>query len=211
MASAVLRNWAKNVVYSTKNVVYPKNVDDVVAAVVGHRHVKAQGTGHSFNDVADTFDTDQSVLVSLCQNMKNVIDIDKDRMVVTVQAGITYGDLCPVLEENGLALANLASLPHISVAGAVATGTHGSGVNNTNLSDAVVGIEFVDGTGTVRRFSLDDDSGNSVRNPLNGAVVSYGALGVTTSLSLRLVPSFAARQAVYEDVSLLDVCSCWGY
>ena len=198
-----LRNWAKNITFSTTNVVYPKTVADVVAVVTEHQHVKTVGSRHSFNVIADTYDTDTSVLVSPCEHLNKVVDIDRKANTVTVEAGITYGDLCPILESNNLALENLASLPHISVAGSVATATHGSGLNNTNLSDAVVGIELVTASGEVVNYDLS--SNMDVTNPLNGAVVSYGALGVVTKLKLRVVPSFQCRQVVFHNISGAEV------
>ena len=99
--AARLRNWAKNIVYSTGNVIYPKSVSEIVSGVRAHRHVKALGTGHSFNQIADTVrdDTDtDSLLVHMPKHMNQILDIDRQNMTVTVDAGITYGDLCPQLE-----------------------------------------------------------------------------------------------------------------
>ncbi len=116
---------------------------------------------------------------------------------MTVEPGITYGELSVYLREHGYALHNLASLPHISVAGACATATHGSGVNNGNLSSAVNAIEFVDGTGNVNNLSRKSDP-----QQFNGVVVNLGALGIVTKLSLDVVPDFNMSQVVYRHLPL---------
>ena len=87
--------------------------------------------------------------------LNNVVALDAERAAVTVEAGITYGQLCPYLHDKGFALHNLASLPHISVAGACATATHGSGVTNGNLATAVTGLEVVRADGTIVSLSAD--------------------------------------------------------
>jgi xylitol oxidase len=146
------------------------------------------GSGHSFNRMADT-DGD---LVSLA-GLPRVVEIGADRTSVRVDGGIKYGEFVARLQAEGLALHNTASLPHISVAGAVATATHGSGERNVNLAAAVSRIEFIDGTGKPVTLSRGDDD-------FAGAVVGLGALGVVTALTLDVVPSFELRQYVYDTV-----------
>src|SRR5438067_4120357 len=123
--TASMRNWAQNYDYRAATVHRPKSVEQVQEIVAQSSHVHALGSRHSFNDVADSPGGD---LISLKQ-LDRVLRLDPipTRPTVTVEAGITYGQLCPYLESAGYALPNLASLPHISVAGACATGTHGSG------------------------------------------------------------------------------------
>src|SRR5205085_7102289 len=105
--------------------------------------------------------------------MNKVVSIDPKAHTVTVEAGIKYGELCPYLDEKGYALHNLASLPHISVAGSIATATHGSGVGNSNLATAVTAIEFVTANGDIAHLSKDKDGENFL-----GAVVGLGAIGI---------------------------------
>src|SRR5689334_14410635 len=124
---------------------------------------------------------------------ESVVEVSADRRSVRVDGGIRYGDLAVALQEEGLALHNTASLPHISVAGAVATATHGSGVRNGNLATAVSGLEFISGTGDPVVLTRDDAD-------LSGAVVGLGAPGVVTALTLDVVPAFDLRQYVYDDV-----------
>ena len=129
--------------------------------------------------------------------MNEVIAIDAAARTVTVAAGITYGELCPYLESKGFALHNLASLPHISVAGACTTATHGSGEKNGNLATAVSGLEFVTAAGDVLKLTRDRDA-----ETFRGAVVGLGALGVITAVTLDIQPTYTMRQYVYENLPL---------
>src|SRR5438445_11838507 len=117
--------------------------------------------------------------------MDKVIALDPAKHTVTVGAGITYGQLCPYLDSKGFALHNLASLPHISIAGACSTGTHGSGVKNGNLSTAVSGLEMITAAGEVVTLSRQKDG-----EAFQGAVVGVGALGVITKLTLDIQRNF---------------------
>jgi xylitol oxidase len=150
------------------------------------------GTRHSFNDIADT----TGDLLST-RRMPRVFDLDRGAGTVKVDGGVRYGDVCGPLDAAGFALHSLASLPHISVAGACATATHGSGDRIGNLATAVTALEVVTASGNVTAFDRDRDP-----DAFNGAVVSLGGLGVVTSLTLALQPTFLMRQDVYEDLSL---------
>ena len=152
-------------------------------------HVRALGTGHSFSRIADT----EGILVSAA-GLPTVADIDAAAATVTVGGGVKYGDLAQRLHAAGWALPNLGSLPHISVAGACATGTHGSGDRNGNLATAVRALDLVTADGGLLTLRRSDPG----RFP--GAAVSLGALGVVTTLTLGLVPDFEVRQNVYEDL-----------
>jgi alditol oxidase len=189
-----LTNWAGNVQYSTDGVDHPATVEDVQRLVRQHARLKVLGTRHCFNRIADSTDR----LVALTR-LNKVVALDVERRQVTVEAGITYGQLCPWLHDKGFALHNLASLPHISVAGACATATHGSGVTNGNLATAVRGMEVVTADGSVVTLAGGD------REQLNAAVVSLGALGVVTRVSLAVQPTFAMRQYVYEGLPLAQL------
>jgi xylitol oxidase len=185
-------NWAGNIEYSTTDLRAPATLDDLPALVKELEHVKAQGTCHCFNRIADSKD----VLLSTRQFNK-ATSIDKEKNTVTVEAGIKYGELAPWLHQQGYALHNLASLPHISVAGSVSTATHGSGVENGNLSTAVEGVEFIDAKGNKITLSREKDGDKFL-----GAVVALGALGVFTHMTLRVHPTFQARQWVFEKLPL---------
>ncbi|MFY1687098.1 D-arabinono-1,4-lactone oxidase [Plantactinospora sp. WMMB782] len=183
-----LRNWAGNVDFRARRLHRPGSVDELRALVAGSDRIRALGTGHSFNQIADT----TGDLVSLA-GLPPVLEVDRAAGTVTVSAALRYGDLVGELDRAGLALHNLGSLPHISVAGACATGTHGSGPGNGNLAAAVAALELVTADGelvTLRRGDAD----------FAGAVVGLGALGVVTRLTLDLVPAFDLAQYVYDDL-----------
>jgi xylitol oxidase len=187
-----LTNWAGNLEYSTDNLHASDSLEDVRAFVKREKKLKVLGTRHCFNNIADSQDN----LLSL-KAMDKVIALDAAARNVTVAAGITYGQLSPYLHEKGFALHNLASLPHISVAGACTTATHGSGEKNGNLATAVRGLELVNAAGDMVQLSRDRDG-----RTMSGAVVGLGALGVITRITLDVQPKFMMRQYVYEDLPL---------
>jgi alditol oxidase len=186
------RNWAGNYTYRAARVRRPETVAEVRELVATLNRVKALGSRHSFNEIADSPED----LISL-ERLARVVAIDRERRTATVEAGVRYGNLCAELHRAGFALPNLASLPHISVAGACATATHGSGDRNSNLATAVAALELVTADGAVAALSRDGDG-----DDFRGAVVGLGGLGVVTQLTLDLVPAFELRQEVYEDLPL---------
>ncbi|WP_045877606.1 FAD-binding protein [Pseudofrankia sp. DC12] len=187
--AAMAANWAGNVRFGAERVVAPESVEELQEVVAGTRKARALGTGHSFSRIADTDGT----LISTAR-LPRRIRIDAGG-TVTVSGGARYGDLARELETAGWALRNLGSLPHISIAGACATGTHGSGNGNGNLATSVAGLELVTASGelaSVRR-GVDPD--------FEGHVIALGALGVTVAVTLDLVPTFQVRQLVYEGLT----------
>lgn len=182
-------NWAGNLEYRAIELLYPTSVEQLQEQVRTASKVRVLGSRHSFNDIADTSQT----LICLSK-MPEVIEIDDQAMSVRVSGGITYGALADALHTAGFALHNLASLPHISVAGAVSTGTHGSGKAHGNLATAVSAVELVLADGSQLSVDRSDPE-------FNDYVVSLGALGVITHLTLDIVPSFAVQQTVYEQLS----------
>jgi len=181
-------NWAGTHDYAARGILTPGSAQEIADAVRAGGRLKALGSRHSFNDIADS----SGRLVSL-ERLAGEPTIDAARQRVAVPAGLRFADLAVWLEAQGLALHNLGSLPHISVAGAVSTGTHGSGRRNGNLSSAVSGVQFVSGTGdllTVERGDADFD----------GVVVSLGALGIVTEVTLDVQPSYQVRQDIYLDL-----------
>jgi xylitol oxidase len=186
--SDVVTNWAGNITFGARGLHRPGSVEQVQELVAAGGPLRVLGSGHSFNRMADT-DGD---LVTLAE-LPRAAEVAADRKTVRVDGGIRYGDLVHRLDAEGLALHNLASLPHISVAGAVATATHGSGERNGNLATAVSAIELVRGDGKLVTLRRGDDA-------FPGAVVGLGALGVVTALTLDVVPAFEIRQYVYDDL-----------
>jgi len=182
-----LKNWAGNLTYSTDNVQYPKSVAEVQQVVKQHSKLKALGTRHCFNTIADSKDD----LLST-KELNKVVSLDAKGHTVTVEAGIKYGELAPYLDQHGFALHNLASLPHISVGGSITTATHGSGIKNGNLSSAVTGLEVVIADGSIMHFSKAADA-----EKLNAVVVGLGAIGVITKVTLQIEPTYMMRQRVF--------------
>ena len=192
MAVDRLKNWAGNLEYSTESLYSANSIEEARDFVKKQSQLKVLGTRHCFNNIADS----KYNLLSL-RSMDKVIALDTQARTVTVEAGISYGQLAPYLESKGFALHNLASLPHISIAGASSTATHGSGVKNGNLSTAVSALEIVTANGDVVTLSRQKD-GETFR----GAVVGLGALGAITKITLDIQPTFTMRQYVYENLPL---------
>lgn len=191
-------NWAGNHQYRAAEVIAVSSVEQLQQLVAGSRRVHALGSRHTFNAIGDT---DGALLdlsgLDLTHRAPSTpaarITIDEQRRTVTVAPAVRHAALADTLAAAGWALGNLASLPHISTAGAVATGTHGSGDANQNLSSAVAALELVDGQGELRRIVRGDDD-------FGGVGVHLGALGVITSITLDIVPSFQIAQRVYLDL-----------
>jgi xylitol oxidase len=185
-----LKNWAGNLEYSTDRLYSANLLEEVRSYVKKQSKLKVLGSRHCFNNIADS----AHELLSL-KSMDKVVALDAQARTVTVEAGMTYGQLCPYLHEKGFAVHNLASLPHISIAGACSTATHGSGEKNGNLATAVSALEIVTAAGDVVQLSRQAD-GEAFR----GAVVGLGALGVITKVTLDIQPTFMMRQWVYENL-----------
>jgi xylitol oxidase len=179
-------NWAGNIAFAAPEFHRPSTVAELQAAVARAGRVRVLGTGHSFNDMADS----PGVQVSLA-GLPPEVSVDSAGLVARVAAGLSYAELATRLDAHGYALRNLASLPHISAAGATATATHGSGAANQNLAAAVAGLSLVTADGDLVELTRED-----------GAVVHLGALGAVVRLDLELVPSFEISQRVYEDLPL---------
>ncbi len=186
------KNWAGNLTYKAQNLYEPNTLEEVQQLVRKLESQKALGSCHCFNNIADNKFNQIST-----KNLKGVLDIDPEAMTVTVGAGTKYGDFAPELHQKGYALHNLASLPHISVAGACATATHGSGVRNGNLATSVSAFEIVKGNGEIAQLSRAQDA-----EVFNGAVVNLGALGILTKVTLDLQKTYEVRQDVFQELTL---------
>jgi xylitol oxidase len=190
-----LKNWAGNLEYSTEKLTTANSLEVAQAFVRKQQKFKVLGTRHCFNDIANSSDQFLSL-----KAMDKVVALNPDARTVTVESGMTYGQLCPHLDEKGWALHNLASLPHISIAGACSTATHGSGEKNGNLSTAVSALEMIDASGNVVTLTRQKD-GETFR----GAVVGLGALGVITKVTLDIQPRFMMQQYVYQNLPLSEL------
>ncbi|MFF3916144.1 D-arabinono-1,4-lactone oxidase [Streptomyces sp. NPDC001852] len=198
-------NWARTISYTPRQIHRPRTVDALAALVARSERVRVLGSGHSFNRIADP--GPDGVLLSTA-GLPREIDVDTAARTVRVSGWARYAELARTVHAHGLALPNMASLPHISVAGSLATGTHGSGVENAPLASAVREVEMIVASG---------DSGTTGRDDrrFDGAVTSLGALGVVTALTLDLEPAFEVEQRVYTELPLegldFDAVAAAGY
>ncbi|MCC6456243.1 MAG: FAD-binding protein [Caldilineaceae bacterium] len=193
--SANLQNWAGHHTFSTARVHRPQTVEQLQALVSQSSKLKVLGSRHSFNDIADA----TGDLVSL-DDLEPTFLVDRERHTVTVNGSITYGQLCQQLHADGYAIHNMASLPHITVAGAISTATHGSGDHNGNLATAVAALELVKANGDLVLLAREQN-----REEFEGAVVGLGAVGAITKVTLDIAPAFVMQQEVYEDLPVAQV------
>jgi xylitol oxidase len=185
-------NWAGNITYTATELRRPHSLAALAALVAGSAKVRVLGSGHSFNEIAEP--GPDGVLLSLAA-LPAEVDVDTAARTVRVGGGVRYAELARRVHGHGFALPNMASLPHISVAGSVATGTHGSGVGNGSLASAVREVEIVTADGSTVVVGRGDER-------FGGAVTSLGALGVVTALTLDLEPSFDVEQHVFTELPL---------
>jgi len=191
-AISARKNWAGNYTYSAKNLYEPSHIAEVQSLIRKSDTQKALGSCHCFNNIADN-----PVNQISTKNLNGVLELNEEAMTVTVGAGTKYGDFAPELHQKGYALHNLASLPHISVAGACTTATHGSGVENGNLATSVVAMELVTGSGDIVNISKAENE-----TEFNGAVVHLGALGLLTKVTLSIQKTFEVRQDIFQELPL---------
>lgn len=183
-----LRNWAGNIAFDPARVARPGSVDELREVVASSSRVRALGTRHSFSPVAAT----DGVLV-LLDALPPVLEVDAATSTATVSAGTRWGELAPAVDAHGLALHNMGSLPHISVAGSASTGTHGSGSGLGCLATAVRSLDLVTADGDLRTVTRGEPG-------FDGSVVALGSLGIVTALTLDLQPAYDIEQTVWDDL-----------
>ncbi|MFD5720277.1 FAD-binding protein [Streptomyces sp. NPDC127036] len=193
--TGTLTNWAGNITYAAEELHRPASLAALRALVARSTRVRVLGSGHSFNRIAEP--GPDGVLLSLAA-LPPAIDVDTAARTVRVSGGVRYAELARAVHAKGFALHNMASLPHISVAGSVATGTHGSGVANGSLASAVREIELVTADGSPLTVGRGDDR-------FDGAVTALGALGVVTALTLDVEPDFEVSQHVFTELPLEEL------
>lgn len=192
MTRDTVTNWAGNIIYTAEKLHRPRSLDALRAVVADSARLRVLGSGHSFNEIAEP--GADGVLLSL-DALPSEVAVDTAARTVRVGGGVRYAELARVVHAHGLALPNMASLPHISVAGSVATGTHGSGVANGPLAAAVREVELVTADGSTLVVGRDDPR-------FDGMVTSLGALGVVTALTLDLEPDYEVAQHVFTELPL---------
>lgn len=185
-------NWAGTITFGAERTHRPDTVGELREIVAAADHVRALGTGHSFNHIADT----SGDLVRL-DGLPRKVEIDARNGTATVAAGMRYAEITAPMHAAGFALGSLASLPHISVAGSCATGTHGSGDTQRGLAAAVSGLRIVGPEGEIRELSRAADP-----DQLRGAVVALGGLGIVVDITLDIEPAFDVAQRVYTGLPL---------
>lgn len=190
MPTTVRKNWAGNYIYQATNLHEPTSVAEVQELVKKLDKQKALGSRHCFNNIADSPQNQIST-----KNLNKMVGLDKENKALTVEAGARYGDFSEELHEKGYALHNLASLPHITVAGACATATHGSGVNNGNLATPVLSLELVTPSGNLVNIDRNHPDFNAV-------VVGLGAFGIITKVTLAVQDTYEVRQDVFLELPL---------
>ena len=197
-------NWAGTHTYRAARIHRPSTVEELQEIVAAAPRIRALGSRHSFSDIADSDE-----LIALDGLPPDVV-VDRAARTVSVGAGVKYGELAEALRAESLALHNLASLPHISIGGAIATATHGSGDANGNLATAVARLELVTSDGELVSAARGDPD-------FEGLVVGLGALGVVTRVSVAIEPAYDVRQRVFEGLSWdallenLDAIAACGY
>jgi len=185
-----MQNWSKNVDFNDRAYLQPESLAELQELVRTNQKIRARGTAHCFNEIANT----SSYAINLAK-MPKTITVDPEKKSVLVAAGLSYGELAPVLHAQGWALSNMASLPHISIAGSISTGTHGSGIKNQNLANQVLALDLVTAEGELRHI----DRANPAFNAL---VVGLGLGGVVYQYELKIEPTYEIRQVIYPEIPL---------
>jgi xylitol oxidase len=183
--SDVGANWAGNYAYRAERLHRPTSLEQLRELVAAAPQIRVLGSRHSFSDIGDAAE-----LVTL-DGLPAEIAVDRAAGTVSCSGATRYGELAAALEPEGLALGNLASLPHISVAGAIATATHGSGDSNGNLATEVAALELVTSDGGLVTSARGEED-------FDGLVVGLGALGAVTRVTLDVEPAYEVRQRVFE-------------
>ena len=188
-----MQNWSKNIDFGEKVYLQPQSLAELQEMVRSHSKIRARGSAHSFNEIANT----DHCAINLSK-MPQLVEVNRDQRSVKVSAGMTYGELAPVLDKEGWALHNLASLPHISIAGSIATGTHGSGVKNQNLANQVISLSVVTADGDLRTINSGDSE-------FNALVVGLGLGAIVYQYELKIEESYQIRQVIYPEIPLAEI------
>lgn len=185
-----MHNWSRNIYFEENEYFQPESLIELQDLVRSKSSIRARGSAHSFNEIANT----KSCAINLAK-MPKVIEINQDNKSVLASAGLTYGELAPALHKKGWALSNLASLPHISIAGSISTGTHGSGIRNKNLANQVKSIRFIDHQGQLHQIEQSSPD-------FNALVIGLGLGGIVYQYELSIEPTFQISQVVYPDIPI---------
>lgn len=182
-------NWATNITFHDSRTLHPRTLDELSELAQQSPTIRVRGSGHSFNTIADSTQT-----VVILDQLPAEISISSDRTTANMPAGMNYAQISQALHAQGLALANLASLPHICIGGAVSTGTHGSGISNGALHTSITAVNLLTADGSIQTLEEGKDP------EFYAAVVGLGSTGIATSFQVRVLPTFEIYQSVYGPV-----------
>ncbi|KAM3142137.1 hypothetical protein pb186bvf_005791 [Paramecium bursaria] len=182
------QNWSKTITYKSSNILIPQNIDELIEIVKNNNHVKVQGTGHSFNLIADTFE--DGVIVQLSKFKS--IQIDGNH--ATFGSGVNYTELIDKVHEAGLALLNAPSLPHVNIVGSMVTGSHGSGANKKMLISFASQIKLVDSKGEILTLNQKDEN-------FYYYILGFGGLGIIYEMTIELEPIYNIYKSIYTNLS----------
>lgn len=185
-----MQNWSENVDFNDRAYLQTESLAELQELIRTHQKIRARGTAHCFNEIANT----SSYAINLSQ-MPKTINVDLEKKSVLVAAGLTYGELAPALHAQGWALSNMASLPHISIAGSISTGTHGSGIQNQNLANQVLSLDLVTAEGELRHIDRTNPA-------FSALVVGLGLGGIVYQYELKIEPTYEIRQVIYPEIPL---------
>lgn len=178
------KNWSEIVQFTPAEIHTPTTEADLIALVKQYhaekKPIRVVGSGHSFTRLVET----NHVLISL-DNLSGVINIDKDALQATVWAGTKIKALGAMLAEHGMAQANLGDIDVQSIAGAISTGTHGSGVTLGSIATQVIGLRLVTASGEILDCSETENA-----DIFKAAQVSMGMLGIITQVTLQCIPAY---------------------
>jgi FAD/FMN-containing dehydrogenase len=192
------RNWVGNQSFVARHMAKPTSEDELAATVAAATRqglgVRAAGSGHSFTPVVAT----SGLLLSL-ERHTGVVAVDQARKRVAVKAGTRIGDVGRALKQHGLSLTNQGDIDSQALAGALSTGTHGTGARLGNMSSQVVGMRLVQPDGSVLDLNADSDP-----DRLLAARVSLGLLGVVSTITLQVMDAYNLKETVWRD----DFAAC---
>lgn len=173
-------NWAKNIRAPIPHYYQPESEEQLISIIRDHKKIRLVGAGHSWNDIC----VSSEALINL-DNYDEVLHLDRAKKTIRVQAGVRLSKLNQLLDKEGLALKNLGSIATQSLAGAVSTGTHGTGIGHQILGSQIIEFTLIKADGKKVLINRDKD-----QDQFNATVVSLGCLGVMSEVTLEVTEKF---------------------
>ena len=183
-------NWSKTVSSSPESIIYPNTQDELIEsiriAISNNTKVKIVGSGHSCSKIAETH---TGILIAL-NNLKNIINYDKELLQLEVQSGATLKSINNYLSTQDASLSNLGTIDSQTISGAISTGTHGTGINFGSVDQQIIELKIINGLGEI--LILNESSNSEL---FNLCKVGLGAFGVVLSVKIQCVPAFSLKVA----------------